>query len=982
MSGLKKYAALCIAVLLGLTGLGVQAEEPTAYPAAEQDTVVAAASSQDVWSETEQIDYDAMTVTTAKLFIDEFLGAISVPTAYTAEVLDETGAVKTRGEIYSNYKLRVTDAAGVVCADFDIIQTVQGVYSLTSSQYKINEKAQTITGIPYSDMRIEDFLSHLEMTPDTTVEVLRPDKSPLYGDMYPGCLLRAYTIYEEHIYTLDFNPLEVNPNADLALKKPVTGNAGTWQGNYVPQNLTSGVVTGSNMWGAKDNGAYAEIDLGASLYFNKLQLIMHSGNREAFREMNIYCDNTPTQHNDPAPQPDDGELIASIISDGKNGVPEETVTFTFEEPKYARYITLVHKEKQNGKNPWIREVEVYATENYNCGISSDKYSVDNQNALISEVDTNDLAEILSNVSPLHNSSLSLVDADGNALDGGEYQEGCAVRCTSESGTRYKDFVISTNLRPQVTGLTVTGSMAVGKTLSAQGRYASPSNLPEDRIEYQWCRSVKAEGPFIPIQGAVGETYTVRSEDAGYYICARATAYSTEEPAEGAPVFSDFCGLVGDYAFGAQTQVGSSAAAALVDGDASTAYPLEKGDSLTVNMGSAAKFNHVLLSFSGDVSDTEFVVDYSQNGSSWQRLSTLFGRDRQMEVWFEPIQAQYIKIGVNKGDGLSASALTVNRARLREAEERAAFALTKQLLDDYFKTIDADTTGFIVPNLGINGAALSWSSKSPCFSLNGEQVTVTKPDAETRAALAVRIVTPYEDSAETYSIPLNGTKPPASTQKPGSVSSGGSSGSGGKKTNYQAPIASAPILPQSPQQPAKPADTDASFGDIATHWAKEDIAYLCTKGIVAKDESFRPNDSITRAEFAKLCAAMMGWTGSEAALFFSDVPSGAWSRPYVAALYEKGIINGKSEDYFGAEEAITRQEAAVILYRAQQAAGKQLAAGEADFADKQEIAGYALEAVSAMAQQGILKGNDSGEFAPGMNITRAEAAAVIARLLRA
>lgn len=970
MSYLKKFTASWIAIVF-LVGLTVSGAQTAVFAAEETGLVSAAETGQTVWSETEEFDYDAMTVTTSKIFIDDFLDALSVSASFTLAVLDETGAVKTRGEIFNDYKLSVTGTDEAACVEFDIIQTVQGIYSLTSKSYKINEKAQTISGIPYSDMRIEDFLSNLEITPDMTVEVLRPDMSPLYGDIYPECLLRAYTIYEEHIYTLLFNSIEVKPDADLALNKPVTGKEGTWQ--YPPSNLTNGVTTGSNMWGAKVNGAYAEIDLGASVYFNKIRLNIHQGNSVAFRKMYIYCSDTKHGENDP--WPDSGEAVASIICDGVNGVPEEWVTFELEEPKCARYIALVHEEKQSNKNPWIREVEVYATENYNCGVSSDKYSVDNQNTLISEVDTTNLSEILSHVSPMYGSTLSIVDADGNEISG-EYQEGCAVRCMSESGVRYQDYVISTNLRPRVTNLTVTGSMGVGQTLTAYGEYFSPSGLPQDRIDYRWCRSVNAEGPFIPIQGAEGEDYTIRSEDAGYYLCVEATAYSTEEPAEGIPAFSSFCGLVGDYAFGSETQVGGKSASALVDGDAATDFVFGNGDSLSVDLGSAQEFNHILLSFSEEISDAQFVVDYSQDGTRWERLSTLFGREKRLEAWFETIRAQYIRIGVSTDGSLPATALTVNQARQREAGERAAFELTKQMLSEYFSGISGDTAGFVLPYLGINGAALSWSSNSSCFSLNGEKVTVNKPETETRAALTVQIVTPYQTSTETYTVLLNGSKKVTIGMSGG----GGGGSTGGKDLSYKAPVKAVPVIEQ--QSKNAPSE-NLPFGDIDAHWAKEDIVYLYTKGILSQneEETFRPDTPITRAEFAKLSALLMGWEESGASLPFADVPSNAWSRKYISALYDKGIIQGINENYFGAEEAITRQDAAVILYRAQLAGGKQFASGENSFTDSDKIAAYAMEAVSAMAKQGILKGDENGAFAPNMDIKRAEAAAIIARLLR-
>lgn len=63
------------------------------------------------------------------------------------------------------------------------------------------------------------------------------------------------------------------------------------------------------------------------------------------------------------------------------------------------------------------------------------------------------------------------------------------------------------------------------------------------------------------------------------------------------------------------------------------------------------------------------------------------------------------------------------------------------------------------------------------------------------------------------------------------------------------------------------------------------------------------------------------------------------------------------------------------------AGRLFEQGDTAFSDQAEIADYAQAAVFALAQAGILQGKEDGKFVPDHNITRAEAASVIARLLR-
>lgn len=61
-----------------------------------------------------------------------------------------------------------------------------------------------------------------------------------------------------------------------------------------------------------------------------------------------------------------------------------------------------------------------------------------------------------------------------------------------------------------------------------------------------------------------------------------------------------------------------------------------------------------------------------------------------------------------------------------------------------------------------------------------------------------------------------------------------------------------------------------------------------------DGTFKPDNSITRAEFATILAKAMGWTANEGAVRFEDaVPD--WARGYIGAAVEKGVINGYEDN---------------------------------------------------------------------------------------
>lgn len=94
-------------------------------------------------------------------------------------------------------------------------------------------------------------------------------------------------------------------------------------------------------------------------------------------------------------------------------------------------------------------------------------------------------------------------------------------------------------------------------------------------------------------------------------------------------------------------------------------------------------------------------------------------------------------------------------------------------------------------------------------------------------------------------------------------------------------------------------------------------------------------------------------------------------------YNSGVISGVSESKFGVGDYITRQDMAVILYRANWLASKN---GFDGFADDESIDEYARDAVNAFASNGIIGGYDDGSFRPKEFATRAEAAVILGRLL--
>lgn len=172
-----------------------------------------------------------------------------------------------------------------------------------------------------------------------------------------------------------------------------------------------------------------------------------------------------------------------------------------------------------------------------------------------------------------------------------------------------------------------------------------------------------------------------------------------------------------------------------------------------------------------------------------------------------------------------------------------------------------------------------------------------------------------------------------------------------------------------------------MGSVVT-WADEAVTYLALNGIVngVSENEFAPNDAVTREQFVKMAVNAAGIKTEGASSDFTDVDKNEWYYEYISAGVNAGLINGVSDTEFGLGKVVTRQDAAVILYRAAQAMGIELDGGSVkSFSDKDAVADYAEEAVAAMSAAGIIEGNEDGEFMPLNGCTRAQAAVIIYRM---
>lgn len=158
---------------------------------------------------------------------------------------------------------------------------------------------------------------------------------------------------------------------------------------------------------------------------------------------------------------------------------------------------------------------------------------------------------------------------------------------------------------------------------------------------------------------------------------------------------------------------------------------------------------------------------------------------------------------------------------------------------------------------------------------------------------------------------------------GGGSSGGSGFSGGSSDKNLKGEGTTETDLPAPQEPSLP---EVSFADVTdSHWASEYVIKLAQYEVITgfEDGTFRPENLVTKEQFVKMVVQAFGITSDAKTTAFTDVNASHWAADYIATAVDKGIINGKSESEFGIGENLSRQDAAVIIARVADMAGYKL-----------------------------------------------------------
>jgi hypothetical protein len=176
----------------------------------------------------------------------------------------------------------------------------------------------------------------------------------------------------------------------------------------------------------------------------------------------------------------------------------------------------------------------------------------------------------------------------------------------------------------------------------------------------------------------------------------------------------------------------------------------------------------------------------------------------------------------------------------------------------------------------------------------------------------------------------------------------------------------------------------SFADVKGYWGEVAINDLYSRHILeGLGTKFNPGSTLTRGDFIVWLTKAMGiYRKGAGVASYSDVASSSTYYDAVSIAKRYHLINGRSSSKFSPNKEITRQEAIVILSKALNLTGSKVkkATAISSFLDNETITSWAIPATAKVLNNGTIVGYPSKTLRLTANMTRAEAATTIERLL--
>lgn len=174
-----------------------------------------------------------------------------------------------------------------------------------------------------------------------------------------------------------------------------------------------------------------------------------------------------------------------------------------------------------------------------------------------------------------------------------------------------------------------------------------------------------------------------------------------------------------------------------------------------------------------------------------------------------------------------------------------------------------------------------------------------------------------------------------------------------------------------------ATKSAQASDIQNHWAKDVLTQWQNKGYISgfQDGSLQPDQSVTRSQLAAMINKSFGFTQA-GSIAYQDVKPSDWFYHDVAIAKSQGYMEGYKNNTFHPNQKVTRQELAVILTSLKKLKSSSSAVRMKDTANSPS---WSKGSIGAVIDNGLMNGDEKG-FRPKDTTTRAEAVTVLERSL--
>lgn len=176
-----------------------------------------------------------------------------------------------------------------------------------------------------------------------------------------------------------------------------------------------------------------------------------------------------------------------------------------------------------------------------------------------------------------------------------------------------------------------------------------------------------------------------------------------------------------------------------------------------------------------------------------------------------------------------------------------------------------------------------------------------------------------------------------------------------------------------------------FSDLKVNaWYRDGIEYVLKHGLMngVSKTKFAPEGAVSRAAVVTVLWRMAGSPTAGDAISYTDVSWDAWYAEAICWATSAGIAGGYPDGRFGANDSVTREQLAAMLYRFAKVQGYDVSVGEntniLSYDDAFSVSGYAIPALQWACGAGLLQG-DGAKLLPKNSTSRAQLAAILMRM---